>query len=422
MGLFQTLRQSDIASRVDQAHSLVIYAAPGVSVPVAAALVRLAQRIRPDNVVAILDVSAHSARMGYGCFEAARQLLDAGINVRVEPGLRQGLLIVDNSGWAFALPAQLVEADTKDDEDAPNAIELTTAQILILRGELPQPARTLEAATSTGALPAVMLGAAALTERVVQQVTRELQVAPPQPFDLARQVQVYTALVRFVELEMKGWKLESRRVELPKTLPVLATQDRDLKQRIKSTLNLLDQIQDGQLRTLRAEVDEIRKAFCVPVGGLGSVVLVQVQQELIKRVDAVKLRFNKARESIKGEIEANRGRLIDSLVPELARAVRGDPPDPYRARFAQTQEGAEEYVRRELTRVFPDAEEIVKGMSLRLTFKDVTYDVLKDEGFKDRVLTSFSRSVLPGELLTEYDAARERVASSRSNAGTTQSG
>lgn len=415
MGLFQTLRQSDLANRVDQAQGLVIYAAPGLSLPVAAALVRAAQRVGRGNVIAVLDVTAHSARMGYGRFDAVQLLVQAGMDVRVEPGLRQCLLIADNSGWAFTLAAQLVETDATDNEDAPNAIELTTAQILILRGELPQPASAIETSSPKEAALPVTLGAEPLTEVAIEDVAKELEVAPPQPFDLARQVQVYTALVRFVELEMKGWRLESRRVELPKSLPVLATQDRDLKQRIKSSLSLLDKLQDGQLRKLRAEVDEIRKAYCVPVGGLGSVVLVQAQKQLIARVDDVRTRLEKAQEDVKGEIEDGLRRMIDGLVPELARAILRDPPDAFRARYALTQEAAKEYVYRELVRVFPSSDEIVEGMSLRLTFKDVTYDVLTDVGFKDKVLTSFSRSVLPGELHTEYDAARERA--SKSNVG-----
>jgi hypothetical protein len=413
MGLFQTLRQSDMVRHVDRAHDLVIYAAPGVSLPVAAALVRAAKRIRPDDVIAVLDVCAHSARMGYGCIEATDQLLHAGIKVRVEPGLRQGLLIVDNRGWAFALAAQLVEGDAKEDENAPNAVELTTAQILVLRGEFPQPACAPEAATSAEPAPRVAVGATPLTESMVQQVTKELEVAPPQPFDLARQVQVYTALVRFVELEMKGWKIESRRIQLPRTLPVLATEDRDLKERIRSSLKVLDRLADGQLQKLRDEVDAIRDAFCVPVGGIGSIVLVKAQKYLIDRVESVRARLKDAQSTIRGEVDTALKGMIASLVPELARAIMRDPPDAFIGRYAQSQMDAEEYVRGELMRVFPRADEIIDGMSLRLTFKDVTYDALTDTAFKDKVLTSFSRSVLPGELHTEFDAARERNAGSR---------
>jgi hypothetical protein len=39
--------------------------------------------------------------------------------------------------------------------------------------------------------------------------------------------------------------------------------------------------------------------------------------------------------------------------------------------------------------------------------------LLKEQSFKDKVLTSFSRSVLPGELVTEYDAACQRTSSEK---------
>ncbi len=48
-------------------------------------------------------------------------------------------------------------------------------------------------------------------------------------------------------------------------------------------------------------------------------------------------------------------------------------------------------------------------MSLRLTFKDVTYEVLQDNEFKKRVLSSFSRSALPDSLHKEYDAVRHSL-------------
>jgi hypothetical protein len=243
----------------------------------------------------------------------------------------------------------------------------------------------------------------------MSQVKQELLTAPPQPFDLARQVLIYKALVRFVELEMKGWKLEGRRIELPKSLPVLATKDRDLKQRIKSSLHLLDKIKDGKLKSLRMEVEEIRKGFCVPVGGLGSVVLVQNQSVLEDKIEDVRKRLEEAKEEIIAEIKESLNRMVDGLVPELARAVINDPPLLFAGRYQKSQSGAEEFVRSELTRVFPNAEELVKNMSLRLTFKDVTYELLKEDIFKDKVLTNFSRSVLPGELLTEYDAACKRI-------------
>jgi hypothetical protein len=409
MGLFQTMRQADLARKIVEAKKVVIYAAPGVTETVAEALLNTAQRIESENVIVILDVSAHTARMGYGRYEAVEKIAGAGINLRTEQGLRQGILIVDTSGIAFTLPAELVESDADEDKNAPNAIELTPAQVMVLRGELPLPKSEKALHRPDDPPPPVTIGATELSEPVMSQVKQELLTAPPQPFDLARQVLIYKALVRFVELEMKGWKLEGRRIELPKSLPVLATKDRDLKQRIKSSLHLLDKIKDGKLKSLRMEVEEIRKGFCVPVGGLGSVVLVQNQSVLEDKIEDVRKRLEEAKEEIIAEIKESLNRMVDGLVPELARAVINDPPLLFAGRYQKSQSGAEEFVRSELTRVFPNAEELVKNMSLRLTFKDVTYELLKEDIFKDKVLTNFSRSVLPGELLTEYDAACKRI-------------
>lgn len=401
--------QTDLARKINESKKIVIYAAPGVTETVTKALIEAAKRVGPGNIVVILDVSAHTARMGYGRYEMVEQISSAGIKVRTEQGLRQGILITDTSGIAFTLPAELVETEAEDNQNAPNSIELTTAQVMVLRGELPLPeSETVEHPTIGQPTP-VTLGATELSESVMNQVKQELLVAPPQPFDLARQVSIYKALVSFVELEMKGWKLEGRRIELPKTLPVLATKDRDLKQRIKSSLHLIDKIQDGKLKALRTEVEEIRKGFCVPVGGLGSVVLIRNQAELLSQIENVRERLEEAKGEIIAEIEEGLERMVNGLVPELAKAVLDDPPRIFSGRYKITQEGAEEFVRSELARVFPDAKELVKGMSLRLIFKDVTYDMLKEETFKDKVLTSFSRSVLPGELVTEYDAARKRT-------------
>lgn len=410
MGIFQTLRQHDIAARIRGARSIVIYAAPGVSAVVADAL-RSASEHLPDAVIAIVDATANSARMGYGRFDQIERLISAGVDVRREAGLRQALLIADNRGWAFALPAEFLEAEASEGTSAPNAIELTPAQVVVLRAELPSP-RSADADMRSAAPKSLpLVGAQPLEPTVIEQVKRELRIAPPQPFDLARQVLVYSALVRFVELEMKGWKLEGRQVKLPADrLPILSTTDRDLKQRIKSSLNMLDQIPEGLLRSLRGEVEELRKAFCRPVGAMGSVVLVASQPLLEEKIKAIQEKLNTEKAALTDQIQTALNKVIDGLVPELARAVLADPPNPFLGLYGQTEEGARDYVRVELARLFPTAQEIVSDMSLRLTFKDVTYNVLKDQAFKDKVLTSFSRTALPQELLTEYDAAKSRAA------------
>ncbi len=345
-----------MAGFIDTATNAVIYAAPGISDIVANALTRAAKRIGPDNIVVIVDASAHTARMGYGRFETIDLLSGAGLEIRVEHGLRQGLLIVDSKGKAFNLPAELLEPDAAANDSAPNAIELTAAQVVVLRSELPHPKRDSEAQQPLQ----VSIGEIRLEKSDIDNIKRELEISPPQPFDLSRQVRIYSALVRFVELEMKGWKIESKRIELPSSLPVLATRDRDLRLRIKSSLNLLDTLQDDKLKKLRTEVEEIRKAYCIPIGPLGSVVLIKAQKELIKKIDDLRERLEKTRDELAFEIESCLEKALDSLIPELAKAILADPPDPFKGRLRLQRKALKNMSAKNFSRSFPALKKLSK--------------------------------------------------------------
>jgi hypothetical protein len=419
MALFQCLRQGDIAQRIDAARSVVIYAAPGVTPAVADALLGASARM-PCGVTAILDVSAHSARMGYGQFEQVKRLKDGGVDVRQEAGLRQALLVADNSGWAFTLPAQLLETDAPEGTAAPNAIELTLAQVAALRGELPRPGGAATEAEPDGGQeerPVRVLGAERIAPAIVAQVEQELTVAPPQPFDLARQIQVYTSFVRFVELEMKGWKLEGRRIALPKDLPVLATKDKEMIDRVRASLKVLEELDGSQFKALRDEVERIRKKYCHRIGDYGSLALVSEQSELEGRVDHIREKLKAATKSISSEITAELGRVKNALVGELARAVRKQPPARFKLLYEQSLKGAKSYVTEVLEELFPTTDKVVEGISLRLTFKGVTYGALEDEKFKDAALTAFPRDALPNGLHEEFDAAKKRLGPGFAHAG-----
>jgi hypothetical protein len=71
-----------------------------------------------------------------------------------------------------------------------------------------------------------------------------------------------------------------------------------------------------------------------------------------------------------------------------------------------------EFVKEELKKTFPTAEELVSGMKIHKFYKDVTYETLKDQDFKARVMKEIPPSVLEGALLKENVAA---------NAGTVMS-
>ncbi|MGB4343993.1 MAG: hypothetical protein WBJ03_10295, partial [Moraxellaceae bacterium] len=137
MSLFTTLTNERICQEIDDAKRYVVLAAPGISAQVASALQQAHQRLGEGAVTVVLDVSARVNRLGYGEHAAVEMLNQAGVMVRQHPGLRIGALICDEAGWSFASSPRLVEADPTSDSDAFNAIALTSAQVMVLRTELP---------------------------------------------------------------------------------------------------------------------------------------------------------------------------------------------------------------------------------------------------------------------------------------------
>jgi hypothetical protein len=74
-----------------------------------------------------MDGGADALRLGCGQADSMSMLLEYGVDVRVGPGLRISLLVVDDTAAVFILPAMLVE-DPKLPR-GPNALILPSDQV-----------------------------------------------------------------------------------------------------------------------------------------------------------------------------------------------------------------------------------------------------------------------------------------------------
>ncbi len=81
MPLFTTLTIERLCSKICAAERHVILAAPGISLPVAEALLQASQRLPRGAVQVVLDVSPSVARLGYGDHAAVERLATAGVPV-----------------------------------------------------------------------------------------------------------------------------------------------------------------------------------------------------------------------------------------------------------------------------------------------------------------------------------------------------
>ena len=404
MPLFSTLTTERICSEIGSAQRHIILAAPGIGMPVADALLLACQRLPKGAVQVVLDVSPSVARLGYGQHAAVEKLAAAGIPLHQHDGLRIGVLICDNAGWSFATSPSLVEADPAGDSEAFNAIALTAAQVVVLRAELPAASNEREREPNP---EYTVVGTELVNEATLTKVKRALDIAPPQQFDLARQTQVYAALIQFVELTFEGFNIQSRRVQLPKTLPLIASKDKAVKDRLTASLKVLDQIEKPKaLREVTTQLEELRNAYLVPVGQAGRIMLKSKRGDFEKELKAIEDSLEACKKTLVTDLQAALKGVVDAIVPDLARAVMADPPPRFRGLFSATEESAAEFVKDELAKTFPTADELVAGMKIHKFYKDVTYETLKNKDFSERVMKEIPPSVLEGSLLQEHVAAK----------------
>lgn len=408
MSLFTHLHDERIALEIGLARKSVIFVAPGASYKVAESLVEAACRLGNSAVQVVLDVSANVARIGYGDHKAVELFAKSGLELRQHPGLRTGVLICDELGWSFSATPRLVESEVPEDASAFNAIELTKEQIQLLMAELP-PVSVDESAGFQTQMFMPTVGADVVDRGDVARITTALEIAPPQSFDLARQTRVYTALIEFVELSFTGFNLQSRRVQLPKSLPMIASKDRNLKDRISASLKVLDQVEKPKkLKDITDALEELRSAYLIPVGHAGRIMLKSKRNVFESELASLEEQLDACKADLINDLQKALDGVVESITPELARAVLTDPPAQFRGVFDMTDAAARDYVTRELTKTFPDAASLVANMKIHKFFKDVTYETLKNKEFIERVCEVIPASVLDGALLNEDIAASVR--------------
>ncbi len=126
--LFFSLSPLRIAELIRSAQHAVCYAAPGIQLDLAQAMVETAGRLGKEMLTVSLDFDDRVMRMGYGDIGAVTLLLDAGISVNSSPGLRTALVVVDNEGYVFTPTALYLEAEPSDGA-ASNAMRMSGEQL-----------------------------------------------------------------------------------------------------------------------------------------------------------------------------------------------------------------------------------------------------------------------------------------------------
>jgi hypothetical protein len=314
----------------------LIIVAPGLSKPVASALVeRIAEDGGPPELSVTLDIDPEVCRLGYGDIEAL-ELLEPALAKRAralqtQKGVRIGLVVADSDILVYSPTPRLIEAGSNS-EEKPNAVRI---------GNIGPEAISL----ACGGQDEQLLGAGqevglqAASSEAVEETKRDLVVNPPRSFDLARLERVFNYSLEFVEFSVESFQLGNCSVSLdPKLLGLV---DEDLRTRLRNTFRVFQagapfafEISDPDNteskvnvteKWVRDEAARLRKSFFIPLGSgaYGNLILKRRKADFVRRVGRlrglVKDYEEKVRESIDEEINISR---LDTADVEPASANR----------------------------------------------------------------------------------------------------
>ncbi len=396
--LFRSMDSAAMAYDILGAQHSVCYAAPGIQPEPADAMAMLAHRIGPELITVCIDFDERVMRMGFGELAAVKTLRDAGIEVRSTPGLRIGLIIVDDEGYIFTPTALYLEAEQRETA-APNALRLSHDQVAEARARLSPAAKGIAMALTKSPEErerireqAVEIGSATVTDAQFSGVSEKLEEAPPVRFDVARQVRVFVSYLQYADVSLSGLSIQRHRVKIPRSIQNLGGGD-GIQSRLQTTIDLIERDSTLSSKPIEDELNEIKKTFTPSLSKEHGRAMLKAQKPRFeKRLAELRAKIktfqDELKENLQQQIDASREKVASYYLPR----VIDSPPDAYLAQLLTdrpTEDSARRWLNHELGSVFPTAEMLIRKMELEMTYKDVTFETLNKENFLPQILAAF---------------------------------
>ena len=396
--LFCSLSPLRIAELIRSAQRAVCYAALGIQLDLAQAMVETAGRLGKEMLTVSLDFDDRVMRMGYGDIGAVTLLLEAGISVNSSPGLRTALVVVDNEGYVFTPTALYLEAEPSDGA-ASNAMRMSGEQvsqalarlspaakaIAVAQAKTPEAKQQIEALT-------VDVVSAPITAAKLAEVITSLKEVPPVRFDLARQVRVFEPYLQYVELSLSGAAIQRHRMAIPLSIQKLGG-SKDLESRLRTTFELIEKGSKLSSKPLEDALNEIRKNFTPSLGkDHGRVVLKAAKPHLVERLTEFRTKLEAHQKAVEADLQKHLDTSREQIVAYYQARVIEAKPD---ALLGQSLNGeisevaAKKWLNGELDKVFPSAETLIQEMKLDERYKDVTFETLNRKDFLESVKDAF---------------------------------
>lgn len=435
---FTVVNDETLVASIAGATQTLVYVAPGITKPVVDALTTLLDSQSELQCTLILDLDPEVYRLGYGTEEGliALQALATRhhLELRQQEGIRIGLLMTDEQTLLYSPTPLLIEAGSVS-VNKPNAVMISS------KGD--STAALMQACAANGStnkntpIPQnAEIGQRPATPIEVSNSLAALKDIPPKVFDVARIERVYESKIQFVELEVTGYRLSSKKVSIPNDL--LVGEDSALKEKLKNSFTLLQGEQllkvnipeldadllpvmdaDGKPKTVvwsEAELEKQRKAlyedFLINVPRFGQVIMRNRREKFDARIALLRKQI----EAFKAAVEMTLGVAILEAIDELAKTLLPRIRENLPARFTKffdknqlTEDDILGMIKRDLEAAFGGVNDVFNP-EVRCVFKDVTYESIQDKNFK-KLLGDAMRKAggenIVRQLFSEHDAAPE---------------
>lgn len=401
MSIFLNINSKFIADVIHSAKTRVIYAAPALDEVVASALINTVNKIGFDCVSVLLDISENVFRCGYGDIDGVTLLKENNICIKEAIGIRIGVLICDNEGFTFFQTPQLIEA-RKEDQEQPNAMRVNPEQVeYIINAIIPPKFENNQKKEPE-------IGKCEVSSARIDALDKRLIDNPPQKFDIARKVQVFSTAIEFVELKLNGCEIQRHTVQIPTEL-LVGDIDLATKKQLKAGFNIIEKTNSLSGDLIRDEVNNIRKNYFKSIPKYGNVLLKSRKEQFNKDLEGLRGSIEVFQTKVKSELEAEITKAKSKLAEMLTPAIQAKPPKDLLGQIqtdSPTIEQVKMYIELKLENIFPSAENMTKAMSVDCVIKAVTYETISDKDFQKQI-----EKVYPlihwNKMLEEYSAAPE---------------
>lgn len=388
---FVVLSKNNIIERINAAQHSIFIAIPGLDVELIHALKVAVDRLGGKYVEVVVDGSDNACRLGYGSIKDLEVLVTSEILIKQQKGLRVGVLIADDSGWCFTQPSLLVESDP---EVGCNAIWLVDDQVKQLRVQcltLVNEEDTPKLEISEEKIVQVEFSEK-YTKETLDSVKKSIDEAPPVNFEHARKVNVFSSYIEFVDLKLSGCNLDRKVLRFTKEMKSYLSDNEDIQNRLSASYKLVDKENDLSTGEVTSAVESIRNNFLKPLGGnLGNAILISKKDAFDKEISKIRELIEQVTEKLYEELEKELQQTVETLSTVLCRTVLENPPLKLKneCNGPVTEGIAQKYVKCQLFAAVPPPHQILNKISLDLTYKAVTYEMLNDDSFQKQVRKVF---------------------------------